>query len=122
MRILLADDDSKIHLIVKMWFQKNGHEVTSAYNGQEAFEMISKDNYDVLISDVNMPLMKGYDLVKKVKQLSETPRLVVLLTSRCDLKALAEDINWGRVHFLNKPFSPSVLADLVEELMAVNTI
>jgi len=116
MRILLADDDSKIHLIVRMWLNRNGHVVTSATNGREALDLLQKDYYDGLITDVNMPIMRGHELVQSVLKLPKPPRLIVMLTSRCDLNQLSEQINSPRVHYLSKPFSPAKLADLIEEL------
>ena len=116
MKILLADDDTKIHLIVKMWLGKNGHDVDSAYNGQEALEKLTNSDYECLITDVNMPLMKGFELVNAVDNLPNKPELIVMLTSRCDVKELEQQVKDVGVHLFNKPFSPAVLADLIENL------
>ena len=115
MRILLADDDPKIHLIIKLWLSRNGHEVESAYNGREALDKLQNENFDGLITDVNMPLMKGVDLVNAIRQLPHQPALKILLTSRCDLNQLHEQIDLPGVHLFNKPFSPAALADLIEK-------
>ncbi|MBN1765013.1 MAG: response regulator [Sedimentisphaerales bacterium] len=116
MKILLADDDRRLHLVVKMWLERNGHEVTSVFNGSEALEKLEAEPFDGLITDVNMPLMKGMDLVKEVLQLPEKPELIIVLTSRCDMKEIEQDINSDLVHHFNKPFSPSALAELIEQL------
>ena len=116
MKILLADDDSNIHLIVRMWLSRNGHEVVSVYNGEEALAKIQEEDFQGLITDVNMPLMKGIDLVKKVLQHSRRPGLIVVLTSRCDTGHLRKELDSGSVHLFNKPFSPAKLAELIEKL------
>lgn len=123
-KILLADDDNKIHLIVRMWLGRNGHEVVSAYNGRDALEILreSAHSFDGLITDINMPLLKGVDLVKEVLKSPHAPALIVVLTSRCDKVQLGQQLNDQResdgpiVHFFNKPFSPAELARLIEDL------
>lgn len=116
MKILLVDDDHKIHLVVKMWLNRNGHVVESAYNGQEALERLKNEVFQGLITDVNMPLMKGVDLVNAIQQLPNKPQMIVLLTSRCDINQMREQLESTDVHLLNKPFSPAVLAELFENI------
>jgi len=115
MKILLADDDTNIHLVITMWLNRNGHEVASVYNGEDALEALTREKFDVLITDINMPLLKGYDLVHQVLDRPECPRLIVVLTSRCDVADLRRRLDNPRVHFLNKPFSPAGLAALIDE-------
>lgn len=116
MRILLADDDSKIHLIVKMWLGKKGHEVATVNNGCEALSALQSGHYDILITDVNMPLKNGIELVREAMELTDSPPLMIIMTSRCDREDLAEKLDSNRVHLFNKPFSPADLANLVEQL------
>lgn len=119
MKILFADDDSKLHIIVKLWLQKNQMEMDSAYNGKEALEKLRAHAYDGLISDVNMPVVNGIDLVKEAIKLPDAPAIMVVLTSRSDVKHLEDDIEPGRVHFFNKPFSPAKLLELIRQLRTV---
>jgi len=118
MRILLADDDSKIHLIVKMWLGKKGHDVTTVTNGRDALEKLQTQHYDILITDVNMPLKNGVELVQEALPLPDSPPLMIMMTSRCDRENLAAQLDVNRVHLFNKPFSPADLAELVEKLAA----
>ncbi len=114
MKILLADDDSRLQLVVRMWLEKNNHQIETASNGQEALTRFQQEDFDILITDVNMPLMNGVDLIEKVLQLPRPPELIVLLTSRCDISKLQKEINSPKVCLLNKPFSPAALAKLIE--------
>ena len=116
MKILLADDDPKVLMIIKLWLERYNHNITTVSNGRLALETLTEGNYDVLISDVNMPLMKGYDLVKNALQLPSAPALTILLTSRCDTKQLTEQINSERVCVFSKPFSPIKLTELINKL------
>ena len=119
MKILLADDDPFIHHIVPLWLNRNGHEVSNVHNGLEALAKLKESGFDVLITDVNMPIMKGIDLVKEVLQLPQRPDLIVVLTSRCDTGQLKKELN-PQVHLFNKPFSPAVLTELIERLHKEN--
>lgn len=121
MKILFADDDSKLHIIVKLWLQKNGIEMDSAYNGRDALDKLQSGSYDGLISDVNMPLINGIELIKQALQLPTPPPMIIMLTSRCDLGQLGDQIDLSRVHIFNKPFSPAKLIDLINKLIT-NTV
>ena len=114
MKILLADDDPKIHFIVKLWLSKNGHEVETINNGRSALEKLSKGDFDILITDVNMPLMNGVELVRSVLRLNEHPKLIVVMTSRCDTNQLQKEFETSAVIFINKPFSPAGLSEKIE--------
>ena len=116
MKILFADDDARLHVIVRMWLSKNGHQVESATNGQDALEQLKSQPYDALITDVNMPLMDGIELVNATLQLPQPPELIVVLTSRCDIAQLQNKVNLTDVHLFNKPFSPKALAELIQKL------
>ena len=118
MKILLADDDSKIHMILSMWLKRDGHKLSHANNGREAIERLDQGGFDMLISDVNMPLMTGVDLVKATLERPDCPELIVLLTSRCDTQQLDREIDSPRVTVMNKPFSPAELTKLITRLSA----
>jgi len=116
MKILLADDDPHIHLIVTLWLNRNGHEVISARNGSEALKKLKSEIFDGLITDVNMPLMKGVDLVKEVLSGPCSLRMIVVLTSRCDTTQLRQELEHPRVYVFNKPFSPARLTELIDTI------
>lgn len=115
MNILLADDDPKIHRIVQLWLCRNGHDVDNVGNGREALAKFDERGYDVLISDINMPLLNGIDLIKEVLNRDDAPGLIVVMTSRCDISALTEAMGSKRVSILNKPFSPKELSGIIED-------
>jgi len=116
MRILLADDDTKIHIIVRMWLKKKGHRVESVNNGKDALTALRKTPFDILITDVNMPLLNGVDLVKEALIVEPSPKLIIMLTSRCDNEQLKNYFASPKVHLHNKPFSPAALTELIETL------
>ncbi len=115
MKIMLADDDPKLHTIIKLWLTRNGHEMTAAANGKDALEILKNYQFDVLISDVNMPLMNGIELVKETLKLDNHPPTIIMLTSRCDLTELKNAVDSGHVTLFNKPFSPAKLIELIDK-------
>lgn len=116
MRILLADDDIRMRAIVQLWLENNRHEVTHAGNGMEAIERLAEQDFDVLVTDINMPLMNGLDLVNTLLERGEHPRLILILSSRCDLSELRKSFCHPAVHCCCKPFRPSELTELIENL------
>ncbi len=113
MNVLFVDDDPILHGIVKLWLTKNGHDMRGADNGKEALACLEAHACDVLITDVNMPLMNGIELVKETLKRSSPPGLIIVLTSRCDLPQLAEEVASSHVQLFNKPFNPGKLIDLI---------
>jgi CheY-like chemotaxis protein len=114
MKILLADDAQTVHRVVNLWLLQNGYQVTNVDNGKKALEKLETETFDALITDVNMPLVNGVELVRKALTLPEPPGLIIVLTSRCDLHELKGDLNSPRVHLFPKPFRPIELAEMIE--------
>lgn len=116
--IVLAEDDVHIIRVVSMWLKQHRHQVFEAPNGKRALELVRSEACDVLITDVNMPLMSGIELVRTCAA-EGLPRLgIVMLTSRCDQSDIVDSLNGLPVVFHPKPFSPSRLVKEVEELIA----
>ena len=116
MKILLADDDPKIHAVMRLWLSRNDCELETALNGREALAKLQSSRFDGLITDINMPLMNGVELIRAAQRLPGPPRLTIILTSRCDTAQLQEQLNASNVEFLSKPFSPAALVGLIEKL------
>ncbi|MBN1552945.1 response regulator [bacterium] len=116
MKILFADDDPKIHTIVDLWLNRQGHHIEHSTNGADAFGQLQKISYDLLITDVNMPEINGIELVRKSQELETAPKFVILMTSRCDIDELQDQIGRNNVFLCNKPFSPATLADMIQDL------
>ena len=80
--ILVVDDDSVIRdLLVEVLEEESGHHVIVASNGKEALERLQHHSVDVIVSDINMPVMDGYELVRHVRSSPEFEKLPVLMIS-----------------------------------------
>ena len=119
-RILVCEDNSALSGVVTFNLVRAGFEVTAVTNGQLALEALSKDTYDLVLSDQQMPLMTGIQLCEHVRQLpayKQTP--FILLTAKCmeiDKAKLQQTL--GLTKALPKPFSPSELVNCIKEALA----
>lgn len=115
--IVLAEDDVHIIRVVSMWLKQHKHQVFEAPNGRRALELVCAQKSDVLITDVNMPLMNGIELVHACAA-EGLPRLgTVMLSSRCDQDDIFDSIKGLPVVFHPKPFSPTRLVKEVQDLI-----
>ena len=120
-RILIAEDEAHIVRVMSLWLKRNGHDIIETPNGRAALEVLKKENVDVVISDVNMPILDGLGLVKAVRapegecQNRDVPFL--MLSSRCDQALLAKEVEGCNVSLYPKPFVPSRLVAEIDRLL-----
>jgi CheY-like chemotaxis protein len=115
-RILVVEDDPHILRVISLWLSRQGHAVLEARNGVAAWEQVQEHRPEILITDINMPGMDGLGLLERLKGYEHAPRGVVVLTNRWDHREIGDDMGGWGVRVVPKPFSPTRLAELVEEL------
>ena len=105
MRILIAEDERLTRLKLHRQLEKMGHEVVDAGDGQEAWELFQAEPFPIVISDWEMPIMNGVELVRLIRE-SETENYVyiVMLTGKSDKKDVVAGIEAGADDFVSKPF------------------
>ncbi len=118
LKILVAEDDPHILRVISLWLSRQGHEVIETRNGAEGLEQYRAHRPAIVITDVNMPIMDGLALLTAIANEPHQPRGVVVLTNRWDHREIAERLEASRVEVMPKPFSPSRLAELIEQLAA----
>ncbi len=114
LRFLVADDEARLQVIMQLWLQKAGHTVVIAQNGQEALRLLTAEPFDV-ITDVNMPMLNGIEMVRQLLAGGRPPRLIIILTSRCDVDDLQREFSVSGVRIFAKPFSPRDMMNLIED-------
>jgi CheY-like chemotaxis protein len=118
-RILIAEDEPDIRELVAFTLRFAGHEVTSTANGEEAVQMASKLIPDLILMDVRMPRMTGYDacrIMKASPALKDIP--VVFLSAKGQESEIATGLAVGAEEYLLKPFAPDQLTDRVKAILA----
>jgi DNA-binding response OmpR family regulator len=116
--LLIAEDDSNVLDLLAGYFSEKGYVVHTAQNGQEALNLVKQVKPDVLISDVMMPVMNGFQLVRELSQNYDTPMpRIILLTSRADSDDARRGLNIGADVYISKPFQLAEVAKHVEKLL-----
>lgn len=103
-KILLIDDEVKISQSLKIGLEENGFEVTLAFDGEEGKQLAENNNYNVIVSDVVMPKMDGYALVKFLRSKSITTP-ILLLSALDDTEQKVTGLESGADDYLSKPFA-----------------
>ncbi|MBO6522359.1 MAG: response regulator [Balneolaceae bacterium] len=117
-RILVVDDYPALVTITRHKLLQHGYEVLTAQNGQDALELVETEFPDLVISDVEMPLMNGYELCKRIKESSKLRTIpVILVTSRIEAGSLMKGIEAGADNYLTKPYDDDTLFSKVSELL-----
>jgi len=121
-KILIADDEPHVLRVLKLSLEKEGYAVETCANGKEALTRLEQEHPDILITDIQMPLMTGEELCRHIKQhMPERKFLIFVLTSRTEI----EHREWSRdIHnllFLEKPISIRNLLEKIEGYFAGTT-
>jgi two-component system, sensor histidine kinase and response regulator len=112
-KILLVDDDAK-NLQVAMNILKN-YNVIYAQSGEKALELLEKNDFDLILLDIIMPMMDGYHVCSKIKENEKTKNIpIVFLTVKDDEKDIVKGFDLGAVDYIVKPFYSEVLLKRVE--------
>ena len=111
-KILVAEDDQDIAEFIKLYLENEGYEVIHALDGLLAYEETKKQKIDLAVVDIMLPKMNGYDLIKKIREDSNIP-IVILSAKNLDSdKILGLDL--GADDYLTKPLNPLVLIDRIK--------
>ena len=115
--ILVVEDDHDIRQYLQHELQRY-FVVETASNGEEALEKIEETRPELIVSDVMMPVMNGYELTRKVRARQETADIpIIMLTALDSDKNMMKGINSGAEAYLQKPFSPAVLITLCSRMI-----
>ena len=117
-RVLVVDDEIHIVHVVAIKLRNNGYEVITADNGAEAFELASKERPDIIVTDFQMPVMTGVELVQKLRENEETRDIpVIMLTARSFAVSQEQQEELQIAGCLSKPFSPRELLGHIEDVL-----
>ncbi|MBQ7976992.1 MAG: response regulator transcription factor [Clostridia bacterium] len=103
-KLLIVDDERNIVMVLKEYAEFNGFSVDCAYDGAEAVEMLEHNNYDCVIMDIMMPKMDGFEAVRALKDIKNTP--VIMMSARTQEEDKLQGFELGIDDYVTKPFSP----------------
>ena len=125
-KILVVDDESRMRKLVRDFLVKNNYEVVEAADGAEALDLFfEKNDMDLVILDVMMPKMDGWQVCREIRAYSKVP--IIMLTAKSDERDELLGFELGVDEYISKPFSPKILVARVEAILrrtgqAVETI
>ncbi|EQC44869.1 response regulator [Bacteriovorax sp. Seq25_V] len=122
-KVLIVDDEQEIRSLLNLIFEEMGFEPTLCSNGKEAFDILEKQDFDLLFTDNQMPVMSGEDLLREIEGTKNPEMKIILATGKSlSLIQLVEenDLYLSVDYLLNKPYSPTKIGDALEELFGTS--
>jgi DNA-binding response OmpR family regulator len=114
-RILTVEDDERIRTAVSLALQEEGWEVEETSNGEDALAAFSRRPSDVVLIDIMLPGIDGFEVCRKIRRLGDVP--IVMVTARSDSHDVVAGLEAGADDYLRKPFDPKELSARVRALL-----
>lgn len=114
-KILIADDNDKITSILSEYAKKDGYKVEIANNGKEALSIFKHEKIDLILLDVMMPILDGFEVCKQIRKLSSTP--IIMITARGEDYDKIMGLDIGADDYIVKPFSPAEVMARVRAIL-----
>ena len=114
-RILTVEDDVRIRTAVKMALEDEGWEVEEADTGEEALQAFTRQPADVVLIDIMLPGIDGFDVCRSIRRVSDVP--IVMVTARADTHDVVAGLEAGADDYLTKPFAPKELSARIRALL-----
>jgi two-component system alkaline phosphatase synthesis response regulator PhoP len=117
-KIMVVDDEPYIARVIKFKLEQEGYSVISANDGQSGLQKIKEEKPDMVLLDVMMPGLSGYEVCQKIKQDAELAGIpVVILTAKGQERDREQGLTMGASDYITKPFSPNRLLELVKNMI-----
>lgn len=114
--ILLVEDDLNLSTVLADYLQSKEYQVTTAANGQEAWELLSHKHFDILLTDISMPKKNGWQLMKSIRE-SGMLIPIIVLSAKTDREDIIRGYQLGCDDYLTKPFSMDILICKIEAIL-----
>jgi DNA-binding NtrC family response regulator len=101
--ILIVDDEKDICMALNILLTKEGYDVKEAYNGEQALERIKKENFDIIMTDIKMEKMDGFDVLRQAQRISPETT-VIMMTAFASVGSAVEAMRAGAADYITKPF------------------
>ncbi len=117
MKILICEDDSLLQRALEVLLGKQGFEIVHAYDGNEAFEHLKKQNFDMLIVDIHLPYSNGIEIIEYYRHtlLKDNPIIIITAIDNKQIKEQAQEL--GVIEYIVKPFDPDKLVKTINSTL-----
>ncbi|NUQ81476.1 MAG: sigma-54-dependent Fis family transcriptional regulator [Bacteroidetes bacterium] len=120
MRLLLADDEKNLRLLLSDLLTKAGYQVDTAENGDEALRKLASNPYDLLLTDLKMPYVSGMEIIRELSTRKDAP-VMIMMTAFSTVEVAVEAMKLGAFDFIVKPVDPNQLLQILEKASAVSS-
>jgi two-component system alkaline phosphatase synthesis response regulator PhoP/two-component system response regulator VicR len=121
LKVLVCDDERHIVRLIQVNLERQGYTVVTAFDGKEGLEKIRSEKPNLVVLDVMMPYMDGFEVLKTIRREPETENLpVIMLTAKAQDKDVFEGYHYGADMYLTKPFNPMELVTFVKRISQGN--
>ena len=118
-KILLVDDEPNILVAIEFLFTKEGYQIQKAFDGQQAIEKVESFHPNIIILDVMMPGLDGFEVARRVRHMDGNDDIkIIFLTAKGTTQDKMKGYSTGGEYYLIKPFDNDELVNLVKELVA----
>ncbi|MDW7684320.1 MAG: response regulator transcription factor [Bacillota bacterium] len=114
-RVLVVDDEKTIVKGLKFSLEKEGYEVLTAYDGEEALRLFQKENPDLIVLDLMLPLLDGFEVCRRIRKDNDVP--ILMLTARGDDIDKILGLELGADDYVTKPFNPRELTARIKAIL-----
>ena len=114
--ILVVDDEENAREGLSKILSKEGYSVYMASNGKEAIEILRRQSFDLVITDMRMPLMDGFEVLREIKKMNENIG-VIMITAYGEVESYLEAINMGAFEYINKPVRVNELKRVITKVL-----
>ncbi len=114
-QILIVEDDNKLRNELSLYLRNNGYDVSEILDYKNSVDIISKSNADLVLLDINLPMIDGEYICKEVRKISDIP--IIMLTSTTSEMDELICINYGADDYITKPYNPRILIARIEVLL-----
>ena len=119
-RVLIVDDDPDIRLLLRLELAAEGHEIVEAGDGEAALAAVISQTPDVVLLDMMMPVLDGWEVLRAVDHSTAPPIVVVTALTTRDHQHLVDLLELGAFDVVTKPFDPGLLVELVATALALD--
>lgn len=120
LKILVVDDDTNISELISLYLNKEGYETREVANGKLAVEVFEEYRPDLVLLDIMLPGMDGYDVCKEIRKTSRTP--IIMLTAKGEIFDKVLGLELGADDYMVKPFDPKELMARVKAVLRRNVL
>ena len=118
-KILIAEDDQDIRELVVLTLQFSGFDVVSVEDGSLAVEKAQGQSFDLILMDVRMPRMTGYEACRRLKEMDATKNIpIIFLSAKGQEQEIQTGLNAGAADYILKPFAPDTLVNTINKVLS----